>query len=175
MEPLRSEDKPRCWTMPGARLVATYNLAGTGILEYKTEVTYQDLSDTLDSAQIEDEKMLVQLLDTTQKEVDCQVSQLLAATRFVASVWPVPSTTRPTVPSAAGLSLLHPRCPNTPATGPWSICSKGLYHISSLPVLPRLPLRTQLHFPISTHHFLSAPLVSRDARHFCASSSRDTV
>lgn len=73
MEPFRSEDKPRCWTMPGARLVATYNLAGTGILEYKTEVTYQDLSDTLDSAQIEDEKMLVQLLDTTQKEVDCQV------------------------------------------------------------------------------------------------------
>lgn len=66
-------DKPRCWTMPGARLVATYNLAGLGILEYKTEVTYQDLADLSELAQQADEDLLVQLLDTAQKEVDCQV------------------------------------------------------------------------------------------------------
>ncbi|KAI4747252.1 hypothetical protein E4T50_02431 [Aureobasidium sp. EXF-12298] len=67
------KDSPRCWTMPGARLVATYNLAGTGILGYKTEVTYTDLPETPEPAQKTDQELLVQLLDTAQKEVDCQV------------------------------------------------------------------------------------------------------
>ncbi|KAI5212847.1 hypothetical protein AUEXF2481DRAFT_6657 [Aureobasidium subglaciale EXF-2481] len=73
--PLEAKDKnkPRCWTMPGARLVATYNLADIGILEYQTDVSYQDLSETGEAAQKTDQQVLVQLLDTAQKEVDCQV------------------------------------------------------------------------------------------------------
>lgn len=68
--PVGNKENPRCWTMPGARLIATYNLASMGIVEYKTEVSYQDLSDLAEKT---DEELLGELLDTAQKEVDCQV------------------------------------------------------------------------------------------------------
>ncbi|GAB7351428.1 hypothetical protein MBLNU459_g2094t1 [Dothideomycetes sp. NU459] len=71
--PIEPSEKPRNWTMSGGRLVATYNLADTGILEYATDVVYHTLSETGDSYRNLDEALLAQLLEATHKEVDCQV------------------------------------------------------------------------------------------------------
>lgn len=71
--PLESSEKPRNWTMPGGRLVATYNLAEIGTLKYSTDVTYQYLSESEDIYRNLDDALLAQLLEVTHKEVDCQV------------------------------------------------------------------------------------------------------
>ncbi|KAF7846440.1 hypothetical protein BT93_L4373 [Corymbia citriodora subsp. variegata] len=71
--PLNDSEKPRCWTLPGGRLAATFDLTEMGILEYKTEVTYQPLSEDGDTYRNLDEALLAQVLETTHKEVDCQV------------------------------------------------------------------------------------------------------
>lgn len=68
-----NHEKPRNWTSPGGRLLATYNLTNQGILEYDTDVTYQQLLAAGEAYRNLDETFLSQLVDVAHKEVDCQV------------------------------------------------------------------------------------------------------
>lgn len=73
LDQMEIEEKPRNWTEPGGRLVATYNLTHRGILERKTDVTYQALQDLGEAYRNLDDLFLSQLLEVAHKEVDCQV------------------------------------------------------------------------------------------------------
>lgn len=59
--------------LPGGRLIATFNLAASGTLNIKTDLSYQTMSSNGDDYSNLDQAVLAQLLETTHKELDCQV------------------------------------------------------------------------------------------------------
>lgn len=65
-------EKASSITAPG-RLVATYNLAAAGKLAYDADVMYDTDEAVAFTDDSSDEAVLAQLIDMTQKELDCQV------------------------------------------------------------------------------------------------------
>jgi len=77
-EPLTPDDRknttPVVHKLPGSHLLATYELASVGKLQYGTELTYLQSAETDDSTNSAlDAAFLQELVETTQKEVDCQI------------------------------------------------------------------------------------------------------
>ncbi|KXT05070.1 hypothetical protein AC578_7580 [Pseudocercospora eumusae] len=66
-------EKPKVDQSLGGRLVATYSLAAKGNLDYNTDLVYSDSSENDDANKALDISVLHELLEATQKEVDCQV------------------------------------------------------------------------------------------------------
>lgn len=69
----QSSEKPRSQTFSGGRLIATYTFAARGELGYYEDLTYQTLSETGDEYRNLDAAVLKELLESTHREVDCQV------------------------------------------------------------------------------------------------------
>ncbi|KAK5735021.1 hypothetical protein LTR17_008511 [Elasticomyces elasticus] len=65
--------KATTYEVPGGRLIATYTLAAQGNLSYSTDLVYQSVSGMTDSEKAQDVSVLAELLESTQREVDCQV------------------------------------------------------------------------------------------------------
>lgn len=63
-------EKMRTHGIPGGRLLATYTLAAQGKLDRKTEVRYDDSTETQRAL---DTVVLSDLLEATHREIDCQV------------------------------------------------------------------------------------------------------
>ncbi|KAK3110238.1 hypothetical protein LTR53_015666 [Teratosphaeriaceae sp. CCFEE 6253] len=59
--------------IPGGRLVATYTLAAQGMLSYYVDLEYSSTSTLADSDKAQDVSVLAELLESTYREVDCQV------------------------------------------------------------------------------------------------------
>lgn len=70
-------DEARVLQHSGGRLVATYSLAAQGDLDRSAELTYHSESDQASNAQALDMAFLQEVLEVTQKEVDCQVCYAL--------------------------------------------------------------------------------------------------
>lgn len=68
-----SSEKPQQLDHSGSRLVATFLLAAQGKLQYNADVLYPDDMDTDGGTKALEISVLRELLETTQKEVDCQV------------------------------------------------------------------------------------------------------
>jgi Lon protease-like protein len=68
-----SSEQPRMDDLSGGRLIATYSLAAQGQLHYKTDVTYPIDTRDGERTQALDMSVLQDVLESTQKEVDCQV------------------------------------------------------------------------------------------------------
>ena len=70
---LSSSEKPVIPEMPGGRLLTTYTLAAHGKLSYYIDPDYHITSDANDTERSADINMLSELLESTHREVDCQV------------------------------------------------------------------------------------------------------
>lgn len=70
---MASAEKPTVHEIPGGRLVATYMLAAQGKLGYHVDLDYQGLPGSSESGHAQDINVLSQLLESTHREVDCQV------------------------------------------------------------------------------------------------------
>ncbi|EMC92627.1 hypothetical protein BAUCODRAFT_77623 [Baudoinia panamericana UAMH 10762] len=68
-----STEKPPTRQTYGGRLMATYLLAAQGQLAYNADLLYQSISDQVESERGLDNKLVKELLETTHREVDCQV------------------------------------------------------------------------------------------------------
>jgi len=68
-----ASEKPTARVHARGRLIATYLLAASGNLAYNAEVMYEAQSSTGFDDQYTDEAVLAQLIETTHKELDCQV------------------------------------------------------------------------------------------------------
>ncbi|KAK4494056.1 hypothetical protein PRZ48_015243 [Zasmidium cellare] len=65
-----SSEKPQVHQSVGGRLIATYTLAAQGVLNHSTDVTFADAAEQEKAIDI---AVLQEVLETTQREVDCQV------------------------------------------------------------------------------------------------------
>lgn len=70
---LPSAEKPTTHEIPGGRLVATFILAAQGKLGYNVNLDYQAVSGRSESDRTQDNSLLSELLESTHREVDCQV------------------------------------------------------------------------------------------------------
>jgi hypothetical protein len=68
-----NERQPRSRVLQGGRLVATFNMAEIGDLDYDSEVIYKSMSSTSDDCRYIDVAVLEHLKETTRSELDCQV------------------------------------------------------------------------------------------------------
>ena len=68
-----SSEKARSFRLPGGRLIATYVLAAQGQLNYKTDLSYQDDAQASENQRGLDINVLQDILESTSREVDCQV------------------------------------------------------------------------------------------------------
>ncbi|KJX99341.1 ATP-dependent protease La domain-containing protein [Zymoseptoria brevis] len=68
-----SSEKSHLHEYPGGKLVATYRLAAEGHLDYNKDLTYEGNPVDRDSSAALDLSVFSDLLESTQKEVDCQV------------------------------------------------------------------------------------------------------
>ncbi len=66
-------EKPLQHEMPWSRLVSTYALAARGSLPYKTEINYVHSASTSDIGVATDVQVLQEILESLNREVDCQV------------------------------------------------------------------------------------------------------
>ncbi|KAH9834328.1 ATP-dependent protease La (LON) substrate-binding domain [Teratosphaeria destructans] len=68
-----STEKPAIHEQHGGRLVATYTLAAQGKLDYCMDLDYLEVPGFSEVELAKDVKVLADILEATQKEVDCQV------------------------------------------------------------------------------------------------------
>ena len=68
-----SEEKPAVIANAQSRLVATYNLAVSGGLSYDAQVIYEKTADDTEQDRQADQGVLAELLESSAKELDCQV------------------------------------------------------------------------------------------------------
>lgn len=73
VDPQAVPRQPKVHELSGARLVATYTLAAQGLLDRSTEVAYPMNVAETESAKALDINVLQDVIESTQKEVDCQV------------------------------------------------------------------------------------------------------
>lgn len=66
-------EKSKVHQVTGSRLIATYLLAAQGELSRKTDLNYHENAESSETDRTEDINTLAEVLDATQKEVDCQV------------------------------------------------------------------------------------------------------
>ncbi|KAK4570444.1 hypothetical protein LTR86_002524 [Recurvomyces mirabilis] len=66
-------EKASQYEVPGGRLVATYTLAAQGKLNYNVDLEYHTVLDRNESEKTLDANVLSELLESTHREVDCQV------------------------------------------------------------------------------------------------------
>ncbi len=68
-----SAEKAATYEIPGGRLVATYTLASQGQLSYYVDLNYQSAEGLAETEKAIDVTVLAEILEATQREVDCQV------------------------------------------------------------------------------------------------------
>lgn len=70
---IAESEKAPLYELPGGRLIATYTLAAKGRLNYTTELNYPNTPDADEVERAFDINVLQELLESTQRELDCQV------------------------------------------------------------------------------------------------------
>ncbi|KAK0305905.1 hypothetical protein LTR82_016626 [Friedmanniomyces endolithicus] len=68
-----SAEKAATYEIPGGRLVASYTLASQGQLSYYVDLNYQSAEGLAETEKAMDVTVLAEILEATQREVDCQV------------------------------------------------------------------------------------------------------
>ncbi|KAF2225614.1 PUA-like domain-containing protein [Elsinoe ampelina] len=68
-----SQGEPGVAIRSHGRLVATYNAAASGQLQYDVDISYESLTGNTDEDKTADDLVLAHLLDTCHRELDCQV------------------------------------------------------------------------------------------------------
>ncbi|KAF4553719.1 ATP-dependent protease La (LON) substrate-binding domain-containing protein [Elsinoe fawcettii] len=68
-----SQDVPQVVIKSHGRLVATYNAAASGQLNYDANTTYESFTGDSDQDKTADDAVLAHLMDTCHRELDCQV------------------------------------------------------------------------------------------------------
>ena len=66
-------ERPRSLASPGGRLISTYVLAARGVLGYHDDPEYDDHGSTKENERALDVNVLQDILEASQRELDCQV------------------------------------------------------------------------------------------------------